>query len=173
MLEDIDSILKALAPLLISELRALGYSSSSPERDDLLQEIRVRIWKTLRDREGKIFFFNAYVKKVVLSVFINEVQNICRQRGLIEAAGRSGTPIGDPGAGRERPEDLLRSEVEETMGSLEAAKRRAIELRLEGFTFAEIAHLNRWSTRKAHGVYCRGIKELRALLAERGIRHEG
>ncbi len=170
MTEEIDRVLEALRPVLVHELNALGRPISPADTDDLLQEARIRIWQVLRDRGDKIFFLDAYAKKVVLSVFINGIQRRCRERGLIEAAGSS---IGDPGTGRERSEDLLGSEVADAMRSLGAAKRRAIELRLEGFAFAEIAQLNRWSTRKAQGVYYRGIKELRRLLAERGIRHEG
>lgn len=172
MTNEIDCALKALMPVLVSELRALGCPLSSPDAEDLLQEARIRIWQALRDRGDKILFIDAYAKRVVLSVFINEFHDLCRQRGLIEAAGRHGGPIRTPGTCREFPEGLLGNEVGETMRRLGEAKRRAIELRLEGFTFAEIAHLNGWSTRKAHGVYYRGIKELRGLLAKRGIRHE-
>jgi len=172
MPENIDSILEALAPFLISELRALGYSSSSPERDDLLQEIRVRIWKALRDREGKINFFNAYVKKIVFSVFINEVNKLARERRLIDAAGNDrdvikGTEGDHAGSG-----NTLRQTIIESLETLGAAKRRAIELRFEGYTFVEIAALNRWSIRKAWGVYYQGIAELKDRLAKGGIHYE-
>jgi RNA polymerase sigma factor (sigma-70 family) len=170
MTEEIDRALEALMPVLVSELKALGCPLSSADTDDLLQEARIRIWQALRNRDKRIFFLDAYAKRVVLSVFINGIQKRCRERGLIEAAG---TGICDPGTGRELSKNSAAGEVKKALRSLGAAKRQTIELRLEGFTFAEIAHLNRWSTRKAQGVYQRGIKELRALLAERGIRHEG
>ena len=168
MPENIDSILEALAPLLISELRALGYTASSPDRDDLLQEIRVRIWKALRDREGEIIFFNAYVKKIVLSVFINEVKRLARERRLIDAAGndrdmKKGREGDHAGSG-----ETLRQTVVESLETIGAAKRRAIELRFEGYTFVEIAALNRWSVRKACAVYYQGIAELKDRLAKRG-----
>ena len=63
MQESIELILEALAPHLRSELDGLGYPTLSPEREDLIQEIRIRIWKALKDREGGIKYFNAYVKK--------------------------------------------------------------------------------------------------------------
>ncbi len=172
MAEYIDSILEALAPLLISELRALGYTASSPERDDLLQEIRVRIWKALRDREGKIIFLNAYVKKTVFSVFINEVKRLDRERRLIDAAGNDWDVIKRRGGDRAGSGDTLRQTVIESLETIGAAKRRAIELRFEGYTFVEIAALNRWPLRKACEVYYRGIAELKDRLAKRGIHDE-
>jgi RNA polymerase sigma factor (sigma-70 family) len=172
MPDNIESILEALAPLLISELRALGYTASSADRDDLLQEIRVRIWKVLRDREGEIFFFDAYVKKIVLSIFIREVKKRARERRLINAAGTDGDLIRGGRGHQAGSGDRLKETVIESLGTLGAAKRRALELRFEGYTFAEIARLNHWSLRKACGIYYRGIAELKDRLAKRGIHDE-
>jgi DNA-directed RNA polymerase specialized sigma24 family protein len=170
MREDIEGALERLTPVLVSELRALGCPLSSADTEDLLQEVRLRIFAALRDRGEKIIFLDAYAKKVVLSVFINGIHRRCRERGLLKAAGSS---IRDLGTGREDfSGSLLASEVRDALRSLGAAKRRTIELRLEGFTFAEIARLNGWSLRKACGVYYRGLAEVRARLAERGIRYE-
>lgn len=172
MPDNIESILEALAPFLISELRALGYTTSSPDRDDLLQEIRVRIWRVLKDHDGEIKFLDAYVKKIVLSVFIGEVKKRRRERRLVDAAGNNrdltrGNRRNRPGAG-----DMLEETVIESLGNLGAVKRRVIELRFEGFTFVEIAEINRWSLRKACGIYYRGIAELKDRLAKKGIHYE-
>jgi DNA-directed RNA polymerase specialized sigma24 family protein len=170
MKEDIEGALETLTPVLVSELRVLGCPLSSADTEDLLQEARLRIFAALSTRGKKIFFLDAYAKKVVLSVFINGIHKRRREIGLIKAAGNS---IRDLGTGREgSSRSLPASEVRDALRSLGAAKRRTIELRLEGFTFAEIARLNGWSLRKACGVYYRGLAEVRARLAERGIRYE-
>jgi len=83
MPESIERILEALTPHLRSELNFLGYSAHSPDRDDLLQDILIRVWKALKDREDEIQYLNAYVKKIVFSVFINEVNRLERERKLI------------------------------------------------------------------------------------------
>ena len=172
MPKSIEIILEALAPHLRSELDGLGYPTLSPERDDLLQEIRIRIWKALESREGHIEYFNAYVKKVVLSVFINEVKRLQRERQLISHA-EDRQPGGDGGEGNCTGSDNpLRDIIVESLSALGGTRRRVIELRLEGFTLAEIARLNNWSPGKACNEYYRGIKELKNRLAERGIRYE-
>jgi RNA polymerase sigma factor (sigma-70 family) len=165
MTEEIDRALRALMPVFISELKALGCPLSAADTDDLLQEARIRIWQALSSPGKKIYFLDAYAKRVVLSVFINRIHKRCRERGLIKAAG---SLIAGPGTGRESSESLAASAVADALRSLGAAKRRTVELRLEGFTSAEIAHLNGWTTRKAEGLYERGIKEIRALLVKKG-----
>lgn len=172
MKEDIEGALKAMAPFLVSELCRLGYPPSAPGRDDLLQEVRFRLWKALRDRGGEIKFLNAYVKTVVLSVFINEVERSARERRLIDAVRTAGMPLDATKSRLWKSKDLLRGALADALGSLGPAKRRTIELRLEGFSFEEIARLNHWSPGKARGCYYRGLAELRARLAERGIRYE-
>ena len=172
MPESIERILEALEPRLRSELNGLGYSAHSPDRDDLLQEIRIRIWKALKDREGEIQYLNAYVKKIVFSVFINEVTRLKRERQLISVAENRQRLENEDKEDCAGSDDSLRKIIVESLTALGGAKRRVIELRLEGYTLAEIAQLNDWSISKTCNYYYRGIKELKHGLAKRGISYE-
>ena len=172
MPESNERILEALAPLLISELNILGHSPQSTDRDDLLQEIQLRIWKALRDKNGEIEFMSAYVKRVVFSVFINEVNRIRREKELIsvvshkyrlENAGEADCPGSD---------DNMRQMVIDSLAELGKTKQRVIRLRLLGFTFAEIGLINQWPLRKVCSLYYRGIGELKNKLNARGIQYE-
>ena len=172
MPESIERILEALAPHLRSELNGLGYSAHSPDGDELIQDILIRIWKALKDREGEIQYLDAYVKKVVFSVFINEVNRLRRERQLISVA-ENRQHLENEGKGDcAESDDSLRKIIVESLTALGGAKRRVIELRLEGFTLAEIAQLNDWSMAKTCNDYYRGIKELKSSLAKRGICYE-
>ena len=172
MPESIERILEALAPHLRSELNGLGYSAHSPDRDDLLQEILIRIWKALKDREGEIQYLNAYVKKIVFSVFINEVNRLKRERQLISVVENKKHLENEGKEDCAGSNDVLREIIVESLKALGGTKRRVFELRLEGFTLAEIAQLNDWSMAKTCNDYYRGIKELKSSLAKRGIYYE-
>jgi RNA polymerase sigma factor (sigma-70 family) len=172
MPESIERILEALAPHLRSELNGLGYSAHSPNRDDLIQEILIRIWKALKDREGEIQFLDAYVKKVVFSVFINEVNRLRRERQLISVAENKQHLENEDKGDCTESVDSLRKIIIESLTALGGTKRRIIELRLEGFTLAEISQLNHWSISKTCNCYYRGIKELKNRLAKKGICYE-
>jgi RNA polymerase sigma factor (sigma-70 family) len=172
MAESIEKILEAMAPRLRDELKGFGYSPGTPDSDDLLQEIRIRLWKALEIRDGKIEYLNSYAKKVVFSVFINEVNRIKRERQLIsKAEGQQRHELKNGGYVRES-DDSLRGAVIESLAALSRNKRLVIKLRIEGFTLAEIGNLNGWSFSKVRNIYYRGIQELKKRLARRGICHE-
>lgn len=172
MPEPIEKILEEMAPRLRDELCGFGYSANAPESDDLLQEIRIRLWKALKIRDGEIEFINSYAKKVVFSVFINEVHRIRRERQLIsKAENQQRIECAERGC-RQGSDDLLKEVVVQALSSLSRNKSLVIKLRLEGFTLAEIAQLNRWPLSKVRNYYYRGIRELKRRLVRRGICHE-
>ena len=172
MRESIEGILEAIAPHLRSELNILGFSAHSPDRDDLLQEISIRVWKALKAKEGEIQYLDAYIKKVVFSVFINEANRLRRERQLISAVKSEQQLANENKENALGSDNALREKIIESLSVLGGTKRRVIELRLEGFTLADIARFNHWSLSKACNDYYRGIKELKKGLAKRGIRYE-
>lgn len=172
MPELVELILKKLAPYIRAELDGFGYPSHIPDSDDLLQEIYIRLWKALEARGGQIEFINSYAKKVVFSVYINEVNRIRRERQLISVAENQQRLEGDGTVCGPGSDDFVKEIVIKSLSALSRTKRRVIKLRLEGFTLAEIARLNHWSLSKVCNNYYRGIRELKQKLAKRGIYHE-
>jgi RNA polymerase sigma factor (sigma-70 family) len=172
MSEPIEKILEEMVPRLRDELNGFGYSARTPDGDDLLQEIRIRLWKALKVRDGEIEFINSYAKKIVFSVFINEVNRIHRERQLIsKAENQQRLECQGRGCAQESDE-FLKEAVVQSLSALSRNKRLVIRLRLEGFTLAEIAQTNRWSLSKVRNSYYRGIQELKKRLSRRGICNE-
>ena len=170
--EHLEQIIGALSPYLSSCLNSFGELNHGEEHEDMLQEIRLRIWNAYRSKGDNIQYLNAYVKKVVLSVFINEIGRLKKENRLLIVAKNNTSR--DEGAGRIEPfsNDQLKKALLSSLETLKEAKRRVIKLRLEGFSFVEIARLNKWTLAKAHGNYYRGIKELKHTLRKEGILHE-
>jgi len=87
----------------------------------------------------------------------------CRERTWPGGRRPDGSPwIGQP----------LKQTVIESLEALGEMKQRVIRLRLQGFTFAEIALLQRWSIRKVCYLYYRGIRDIKKKLKEKGVRCE-
>ncbi len=171
-MDGIEQLITGLSSYLVSKLNSLGYQSYGIERDDLLQEINIRIWKLYKDDGRNIRYFDAYLKKIVYSVFINEINRFNKENKAL----RMSEGIFDPPNGaddRGPAADLsLKGLVVESLDDLNELKKRVIKLRLEGFTFSEIAQLNQWSVRKTHGIFYSGIKDLKHRLGEKGIQYE-
>jgi RNA polymerase sigma factor (sigma-70 family) len=168
----IEKLVGDLSSFLVSKLNALGYQRHGIERDDLLQEIHIRIWKAFKNDVHNIRYFNAYLKKIVHSVFINEINRINKENKALMMGGESLNPTNGTN-GRGPAADLsLKNVLVDSLDDLNETKQRVIKLRLEGFTFSEIAQLNQWSLRKTHGIFYSGLKDLKHKLGGKGIHYE-
>jgi DNA-directed RNA polymerase specialized sigma24 family protein len=168
----IEKIVTDLSSFLVSKLNSLGYQRHGLEKDDLLQEIHIRIWKAYKNNHHNIQYFNAYIKKIVYSVFINEINRINKEHKVLETGGPClDSYNGSNGCGA-APDDPLKSILVASIDGLNKTKQQVIKLRLEGFTFDEIARLNQWSYRKTCNIFYRGLKDLKRKLGEKGIHYE-
>jgi RNA polymerase sigma factor (sigma-70 family) len=169
MTDSIEQILKEITPRLRAELNKLGYPAYSPGSDDLLQESIVRLWKALKNRDGKLEYINSYAKKVVFSVYINEVNRIRKENHLIFCAGGQRRNEYEAAGGRADPSGPVKEAVMASLSALPEAKRRVIRLHIDGFSLSEIAVLDKLSYSRVRDYYYRGIEELRRRLARKGI----
>lgn len=170
--EGIEKLVGDLSSYLISKLNSLGYQRHGIERDDLLQEIHIRIWKAYKDHGHNIRYFNAYLKKIINSVFINEINKINKESKALAMGGESLNPTSCTNSHGSAADLSLKDALVESLDDLSELKQRVIKLRLEGFTFSEIAQLNQWSLRKTHGIFYSGLKDLKHKLGDKGIRYE-
>ena len=168
----VEKLIGDLSSYLVSKLNSLGYHKHGLERDDLLQEIHIRIWKAYKDDGHNIRYFNAYLKKIVHSVFINEINRINKEHRALMMGGEGlSSANGMNGRGPAAPLSL-KNVLVDSLDDLNETKQQVIKLRLEGFSFNEIAQLNRWTVRKTHGVFYSGLKDLKHKLGEKGIHYE-
>jgi RNA polymerase sigma factor (sigma-70 family) len=167
-----EDILKGLSSHIASALGSLGYRYHGIEREDLLQEVYIKIWKTIRDNDYEIQYLNAYIHKIVYSVFIDEINRINREKEALNVCGalsrpgngRNGIDVGD--------DEIVREALIVSISRLKKTRQEVIKLRLQGYTLSEIARLNRWPYRKTCSVFYRGLKELKYRLKAKGISYE-
>ena len=167
-----ERVVRDLSSHLASTLNSLGYQRHGIEKDDLLQEIHIRIWKSLRDNKHHIKYFNAYLRKIVHSVFINEINRIKKENEVLETGGPCLIPYEGSNAWGKAEDIFMKNTLVAMIDSLKESKQQVIKLRLQGFTLGEIARLNRWSYRKTCSIFYRGLKDLKRRLGEKGIRYE-
>lgn len=170
--DGIEKLVGDLSSYLVSKLNSLGYQRHGIERDDLLQEIHIRIWKAYKDDGHNIRYFNAYLRKIVHSVFINEINRINKENKALVMGGECLNPTNGSNGHGPAGDLSLKNVLVDSLGDLNEPKQRVIKLRLEGFTFGEIAQLNQWSVRKTHGIFYSGLKDLKHKLGGKGIRYE-
>ncbi len=170
--EGVEKIVRDLSGHLSSALGSFGYQYHGIEKDDLLQEIRIKVWKTLSDENRDIRYFNAYLRKIIYSVFINEINRVNKENRLLERGGPCLSVYQGGGSDGAAMVESMQSFVEESLEGLKPSRQAVVKLRLQGLTLTEIARLNQWSYRKTCNIFYRGLKDIKRRLGEKGIHYE-
>ena len=167
-----EDILKGLSSHIASTLGSLGYQYHGIDRDDLLQEINIKIWKAIRDNGHEIRYLNAYIHRIVYSVFVDEINRINKEKEALDVCGALSKPGNGRNGSAAADDEIVRDVLIGSINRLKKTKQQVIKLRLQGFTLVEIARLNRWPYRKTCSVFYRGLKELKDRLRKKGITYE-
>ncbi|HVH09186.1 MAG TPA: sigma-70 family RNA polymerase sigma factor [Gemmatimonadales bacterium] len=140
-----------------------GYVDNASDRDDLMQEILVALWRALPRFRG-----DASERTFVLRVAHNRgitfaIRHRHRFQGLPEADElRDPAPLADERLVAEQG----RSRLFQAIRQLPEAQRQAVMLRLEGLSQREIAEVQETSETNVGVRLTRARKALRSLLVE-------
>jgi RNA polymerase sigma-70 factor (ECF subfamily) len=164
---DLSAPLERLVGRFTRMVRHIGRSRglSDPDLDELIQEVRIRLW---RARAGTIGGLNAaYVHRTAVSAALDIIRRRRRAReepleSVRALAGTStvaeATELGD-----------LAERVARAVESLAPSRRPVVRMHLSGYAREEIAELLGWSEAKTRNLLYRGLADLRAALLRQGI----
>ncbi len=141
------------------------------EVDEVLQDVRIRLWRAA-SAPGGVRFTNAhYVYKVVVSASLDLVRKRRRHRARLV-----NLDLVDPGVLPidARTDALIEANalghaVQQALLDLPPDRREAVRLGLQGHDRFEIARLKGWSVARARNLLYRGLADLRSLLTAQGI----
>lgn len=140
--------------------------------DDILQEVKIKIWNVLND-EKKIDNYASYIKKIVNSSVIDHLRKIRREeRVLIKELNRK---IEEKRStyNREKIEsENFKNILGQSVDSLLESRRKVVKLYLLNMTLEEISEFFNWSTHKTRNLLYRGLKDLKKILHKNGIDYE-
>jgi RNA polymerase sigma factor (sigma-70 family) len=145
------------------------YGLSRLDREELEQEVRLKLWTARRTGEAISGLSTSYVYRTVMSAAIDMTR---RRRPTVHE-----TPLRDPRRGDRTRElsvcdadpidsDDIRQRLERALARLAAPRRFAVGLYLAGYPRAEIADAMHWSEARTRNLLYRGLAELRSGLRE-------
>ena len=140
--------------------------------DDVVQDLRVRIWRSFGTATAIRNASAAYLSRAAISASLD----IIRRRRAGKSSGIPLDAVADVSFVERRagPEehvaaaDLSRA-VHEALGLLAESRRAVVRMYLAGYDRFEIADLLGWTEGKTRNLLYRGLEDLRGILTARGI----
>ncbi|HTC23628.1 MAG TPA: sigma-70 family RNA polymerase sigma factor [Gemmatimonadales bacterium] len=164
---DLSSPLERLVTRFARMVRHVGRTRglSDPDLDELIQEVRIRVW---RARPGMIGGLNAaYVHRAAVSAALDIIRR--RRRAREEPLESAGPLAGSVGPADATELGDLTERVARAVDSLPPSRRPVVRMHLAGYPREEIAGLLGWSEAKTRNLLYRGLADLRAVLLGQGI----
>jgi RNA polymerase sigma factor (sigma-70 family) len=145
------------------------------ELGELTQEVRVRLWQALVEREKIERVKTSYVYRAALSAAVDLIR---RRRSRAEEPlepDTSGAPLRPALAvDRARPDSdfelrELGESIDRAVSQLAEPRDVIVRLHLSGYDRHEIARMMGWTEPKVRNLIYRGLADLRDLLAREGV----
>ena len=147
----------------VTRLRGL----SDSDVDEVLQDVRVRLWKSKASDEKLDGLGASYIQRVAMSAAIDMLRRrrARREEPLHEVVGAPSLPAILLVASPDRSEeDELAYRLEHALAQLPQNRQVVVQLHLEGYTRDDMARLTGWSEAKVRNLLYRGLDDLRAQL---------
>lgn len=169
--EGLGPLIRQYSGLIRAKLHEMDRSLSAADLDDLEQEVRIRLWQTLK-RERVLDQPASLIRRLVLSVAVDASRRVQARGGKHAHVGLE--------AQEELPgtADLVDmadfqarvEQVEAVLRGFDPDRARVIRLYLAGFTTEEIGRLMAYTEAKARNMLYRGLDALKVHL---GLKEEG
>lgn len=151
---------------------ASRHGLAGADLDEVVQDLRVRIWKSFGTVESIRRANPTYMYRAAVSASLD----IVRRRRAIKASPASIDDV-SPSAlvdARASAESLLAEgevarAVHEALQLLAESRRGVVRMHLAGYDRYEIAELMGWTEGKTRNLLYRGLDDLRRILSARGI----
>lgn len=153
---------------------AARYRLTPTDRDDLVQSVRLRLWKAL-DAERIATVHASYLYRAATSAAIDLVRRRrARREEPLDELEAGGTQVSDGAARPDEGAQLsdLALHLERAIAAIPESRRAVVRMYLKGYGSVEIAELMGWTEPKARNLLYRGLSDLRRRLAEAGVTME-
>ncbi len=172
--DQVSSALDQVLGRFAERVRYIGirHGLTGSDVEDLLQEVRLRLWKALASDEKILAAPASYVHRTAVSAALDVLR---RRRARRETPARLSRPSGlaalgeAPAADRMLETVELQEQVGRAVEELIPARRSVVKMYLAGYGREEIADLLGWTEPKTRNLLYRGLADLRDKLTARGI----
>ena len=153
------------------------------EVEEVLQEVRIRLWKALGDRQRVEDVRAAYIHRTAMSAALDLIRRGRSKEVSLDGPGGNppgarpsageGTSGSIPGPESALQDARLRAAMGGALASLPERRRVPVRMHLLGYGTLEIAEILGWTEPTARNLIYRGMADLREELLRRGVSPPG
>jgi RNA polymerase sigma-70 factor (ECF subfamily) len=153
---------------------------SDADVDEVMQEVRIRIWKASGGTDGaseQVFQSpTSYVYRTAVSAALDLIRRQRSERARrtvsLEEEGVAPVVHAAPTAQEKLEGGELAAQVARAIEAIPESRRPAVRMYLAGYSREDIADLMGWTEAKTRNLLYRGLDDLRRRLAAMGIERE-
>lgn len=169
--EELSTALDRVLDRFAALVRSVGGRHGLSDVDEVMQEVRIRLWRARPSAESLEAVGSSYVYKTAVSAALDLLR---RRRAHRAASTTSLAELTVPLVDAHDPaRDLAARELAERVAAavdaIPASRRPVVRLHLRGYSREEIAELFGWSEAKTRNLLYRGLADLRERLVAAGI----
>ncbi len=164
--EEFARVLKAYGSFMNVEVQRFDLAKNGLDPEDILQDVRVRIWQVICDKR-KIFSLPAYIKKMISSAVIDQLRKRQRDDGLLRREEQIMiSERKDLYSWEARRKKAMEEAVGRAVERLISSRRQVVKLYLLSMTIPEISSYLNWTLDKTRNLLYRGLADLKETLRE-------
>ena len=166
---ELTALLTEFSLFIKAHIRKFRVANFGVDIEDVAQDVKIKLWKILRD-EKKISNYPSYIKKVVDSSVIDHLRKYKREENIYlhEKAKTIQESahfyLTEPGTGLGDPRDVLGPALDRLIES----RRAVVQLYMMNFSIEEISEHFCWSQHKTRNLLYRGLADIRRILKGAG-----
>jgi RNA polymerase sigma-70 factor (ECF subfamily) len=172
--DQLSSALESIIARFRTMVRSVGARRglSDADVDDVLQEVRIRLWRAGAAGKRIEELGSSYVYRTAMSAALDVLRRQ-RARGAEVTDALDDQVAHVPAAGRSPLAEVegseLGTQIAAAVDALPVPRRAVVRMYLNGYDREEIADLLGWTEAKTRNLLYRGLDQLRQRLAEMGI----
>lgn len=178
MTDELSAALEALVSRFAIMVRSIGarHRLSNADVDEVVQEVRIRLWKACTTSEQIRGLGTSYVYRTATSAALDllrrrRAHGASRSDPVDTMAETLPDTAANPGAALDTAE--LEDRLAAAIATIPASRRPVVRMHLQGYDREEIASLMGWTEAKTRNLLYRGLADLRERLAGDEIMEHG
>jgi RNA polymerase sigma-70 factor (ECF subfamily) len=154
---------------------ASRYRLHGDDLDELLQQVRLRLWQAQKDADTVEATPASYVYRTAVTAALDLIRRRQARREVPadNLEGHMHEPLALATPNQDVEDEELAAIVSAAIESIVASRRPVVRMYLAGYKPDEIARALGWTTVKVRNLLYRGLADLREALALRGITAAG